>query len=222
MITEEELAEMDRRIQGTGSANCWTGTSGSVAAIARRLVNHIREGRSMARIVGLAGAAGAGKDTVADMIPGALKLAFADPLYRGLSAMLGIPESALRDRAKKEQPVGFLGVSPRRLLQTIGTEWGRRTVCEDVWLRVALRQWQSASAVGGSLIVVPDVRFENEAQLVRDQGGEVWMIHRPGVEPVAAHESEAGLPLRLIDRLVVNDGTVDQLRERVVATFTGR
>jgi len=40
------------------------------------------------------------------------------------------------------------------------------------------------------------------------------------VEPVAAHESEAGLPLRLIDRLVVNDGTVDRLRERVVATFS--
>jgi hypothetical protein len=46
------------------------------------------------------------------------------------------------------------------------------------------------------------------------------MIHRPGVEPVAAHESEAGLPLRMIDRLVVNDGTVDQLRERVEATFS--
>ena len=43
MITEDELAEMDRRIQGTGSANCWTGTSGSMAAIARRLLNHIRE-----------------------------------------------------------------------------------------------------------------------------------------------------------------------------------
>jgi len=43
MITEDELAAMDRRIQGTGSANCWTGTSGSMAAIARRLVNHIRE-----------------------------------------------------------------------------------------------------------------------------------------------------------------------------------
>jgi len=37
---------------------------------------------------------------------------------------------------------------------------------------------------------------------------------------VAAHESEAGLPLRLIDRLVVNDGTVDQLRERVEQTFS--
>ena len=47
MITDDELAAMDCRIQGTGSANCWTGTSGSMAAIARRLVNHIREGQKV-------------------------------------------------------------------------------------------------------------------------------------------------------------------------------
>jgi len=50
-------------------------------------------------------------------------------------------------------------------------------------------------------------------------GGQVWLIHRPEVEPVAAHESEAGIPLGWIDRLIVNNGTVDQLRERVEATF---
>ena len=90
---------------------------------------------------------------------------------------------------------------------------------DDIWVRAAFWRWEQAAAAGLGVIVVPDVRFENEARQIRSEGGEVWMIHRPGVEPVAAHQSEAGLPLRLIDRLIVNDGTVDQLRERVEDTF---
>lgn len=172
------------------------------------------------RIIGLTGPAGAGKDLAASMVPGGHRIAFADPLYQGLSVMLGVPEGVLRDRSGKEMPLVDFGASPRQLLQTLGTEWGRRLVCQDVWLRVAFWRWEQAAAAGHGVIVVPDVRFENEARQIRSEGGEVWLIHRPGVQPVAAHESEAGLPLRLIDRLVVNDGTVDQLRERVEGTFT--
>jgi len=172
------------------------------------------------RIIGFTGPAGAGKDLAASMIPGGHRIAFADPLYQGLSTMLGIPEGVLRDRSGKERTLVGFGASPRQLLQTLGTEWGRQMICPDIWLRVAFWRWEQAAAAGASVIVIPDVRFANEARQIRSEGGEVWMIHRPGVEPVAAHESEAGLPLRLIDRLIVNDGTVDQLRERVEATFT--
>jgi hypothetical protein len=174
----------------------------------------------MRHIIGFTGPAGAGKDLAASMVPGGHRIAFADPLYQGLSAMLGIPEGLLRARSTKEVPLVDFGASPRELLQTLGTEWGRRMVRHDIWLRVAWWRWEQAAAAGHGVIVVPDVRFANEARQIRSEGGEVWWIHRPGVEPVAAHESEAGLPLRLIDRLIVNDGTVDQLRERVEATFS--
>ena len=174
----------------------------------------------MRRIIGFCGPAGAGKDLAASMVPGGHRIAFADPLYQGLAVMLGVPEAVLRDRSAKERPLADFGASPRELLQTLGTEWGRELIRDDIWLRVAYWRWEQLAAGGISLIVVPDVRFENEACLIRENGGEVWMIHRPGVEPVAAHSSEEGLPLRLIDRLVVNDGTVDQLRERVEATFS--
>ena len=43
MLTTEEIADIDRRIQRAGASNCWTGTSGSLAADARRLVRHIQE-----------------------------------------------------------------------------------------------------------------------------------------------------------------------------------
>lgn len=172
------------------------------------------------RIIGFTGPAGAGKDLAASMVPGGHRIAFADPLYQGLAVMLGVPEGVLRDRSAKERPLSGFGAAPRHLLQTLGTEWGRQMIRDDIWLRVAFWRWEQAAAAGLGLIVVPDVRFENEARLIRENGGEVWLIHRPGVEPVAAHCSEAGIALRLIDRLVVNDGTVDQLRERVEETFS--
>lgn len=174
----------------------------------------------MRRIIGFCGPAGAGKDLAASMVPGGHRIAFADPLYQGLATMLGIPEALLRARSTKEVPLVNYGRSPRELLQTLGTDWGRKLVAPDVWLRVAFWRWERAAAAGHAVIVVPDVRFENEARMIHGLGGEVWMIHRPGVEPVAAHDSEAGLPLGLVDRLVVNDGTVEQLRERVEATFS--
>lgn len=43
MLTDAEIAEIDQRIQRAGAANCWTGTAGTIAADARRLVRHIQE-----------------------------------------------------------------------------------------------------------------------------------------------------------------------------------
>jgi len=47
MLTADDLADIDRRIQRAGGANCWTGTAGSIAADARRLVRHIQETAAM-------------------------------------------------------------------------------------------------------------------------------------------------------------------------------
>jgi len=47
-VTDADLATIDQRIQRAGAANCWTGTSGTLAADARRLVRHIQETRKMA------------------------------------------------------------------------------------------------------------------------------------------------------------------------------
>lgn len=46
-MTDADLVTIDQRIQRAGAANCWTGTLGSLAADARRLVRHIQETRRM-------------------------------------------------------------------------------------------------------------------------------------------------------------------------------
>jgi hypothetical protein len=218
MITTDELEQMNHRIQAVGSANCWTGTTGTLAADARRMVNALRS-RDRPRLIGLTGPAGCGKDLAASMVPGARRVGFADPLYRGLSAMLGIPEEKLRDRAEKERRAGpIVNASPRRLLQTLGSEWGRSLIDPDLWVKLARARWREARDESGC-VVIPDVRFANEAEAIRADGGVVWLVYRPNISAVAPHESENGIPLAMIDRLIANTGTADELRERVEATL---
>lgn len=221
--TDDYLAEAERRARRFQGA--YTGTSGTLAADVIRLIGMVRRASPPhplawpRRLIGITGPAGAGKDAVAAAIPGARRVAFADPIYRALAVMLAIPETTLRDRRQKDSPLPSYGVSPRRLLQTLGTEWGRVTVDPDLWVRAALVEWQRAAADGVDTIVVPDVRFPNEARAIRDHGGEVWLVHRPDVAPVEAHASEQGIPLALVDRLVVNGGSLADLRRRVEETL---
>lgn len=181
-------------------------------------------------LIGLAGRAGAGKDTVAGIIREEAALtgqrtavaSFADPLYRAISTIAGIPVSMLRDRGFKEETIDWLGKSPRQLLQTLGTEWGRGLVHPDIWVRAAMREAKARRDIGVGTIFA-DLRFDNEAAAIRETGGRVFRVIRPGYECLAAdaatHPSEAGIRDDLVDAIVINDGDLVQLRERVVGAI---
>jgi hypothetical protein len=165
-------------------------------------------------VVGITGAAGAGKDTVASMLGrGWWGVSFADPLYEMISAMTGYPVSQLKDREFKEQVIPWIGKSPRQLLQTLGTDWGRNTVAKDVWLKLGARRIRM-----GSRVVVRDVRFDDEAEMIHEEfGGVIWEVTRPGAATCVGHVSEAGISRHLISRTLVNAGTLDEFREVVQA-----
>jgi hypothetical protein len=63
--------------------------------------------------------------------------------------------------------------------------------------------------------VIDDVRFPNEAAMIRELGGELWRIERPGIAYDGDHESEGGLEDITPDRVIVNDGSIDQLLEKI-------
>jgi hypothetical protein len=176
-------------------------------------------------LIGLCGPAGAGKNTVAEFITDSdgctlLQMAFADPLYECISTITGIPVAKLKDRDAKETTIPWLGKSPRQLLQTLGTEWGRGTIHPEIWIRITMERAKPELAVGRG-VVITDVRFDNEAQAVIDAGGEVWRVTRPGwrclAEEAAAHQSEAGVSDHLIARIIDNSGSLDDLRGELSA-----
>jgi len=170
-------------------------------------------------LIGLCGPAGAGKNTVADFITDSnggpfAQIAFADPLYECVSAITGLSVSRLKDRGVKEAVIPWLGKSPRQLLQTLGTEWGRGTVHPEIWIRIAMERAAQHLTFNG--VVITDVRFDNEAQAIIDAGGEVWKVARPGwrclADTSATHSSEAGVSDHLITRTIDNSGSLDDLK----------
>jgi len=180
------------------------------------------------KLIGLAGPAGCGKDTVADILcdtDNYVRLSLADPIRRGIRSMFGIDLDILHDRELKEKPLAQFGnKTPRQLMQTLGTEWGRNCVDLNIWLNVAQKDINHYNnlAINGDYdmtgIVITDIRFPGEAKWIRDQGGTIWHIRRPD-NPFAtksAHESEIPLIPEDGDQFIINDGDINKLRETVL------
>lgn len=171
-------------------------------------------------IIGICGAAGAGKGSVASILEmrGFATLSFADPLYAAVSAITGLTVAELQDRKTKEEPIDWIGSSPRRLLQSLGTEWGRNMIHPEIWVMATMQRM-----LAGGEYCIPDVRFVNEAAAIRARGGVVWRVERPGhallAGDAAAHASERGIPDEYVDSVITNDGTLADLQAAVDAAF---
>lgn len=163
-----------------------------------------------APLIGIAGRARSGKDTVASFIIAAIggyRYSFADPI-RAMLVPLGVDMNDPYWQARKEDVIPALGVSPRRMMQTLGTEWGRQLINPDLWLIMAHQRLLQ----NGPGMIIPDVRFENEAAWIRKHGG--WIIHviRPEAKAVEAHASEDGIEMHDTDARLLNNGTLEELQ----------
>ena len=170
-------------------------------------------------VIGLHGRARSGKDTVANFIlshRGGYVYSFADPI-RAMLVPLGIDMSDPYWQANKEAIIPALGASPRRLMQTLGTEWGRQLINPELWLIFA----KQVLINYGPGMVVADVRFENEAAWVRAQGGRVIHIERPNTVGVEAHVSEAGIEFKGEegDFKIINGGSLEDLQQTIRGVF---
>lgn len=172
------------------------------------------------RIIGLAGKARSGKDTVGAMLVTAFNaktLSFASPIKEALRAMLDLSEEHISG-GLKETEITWIGKSPRQLMQTLGTEWGRQIVSPTLWLDLAAREIES-NRYCGYHSVVTDVRFDNEADMIRDMGGVIWHIQRENIPQVSAHASESGVSLKSGDIIIDNNGTLNDLFDSVCDNF---
>lgn len=175
------------------------------------------------RIIGLSGYAQSGKDTAAAALAhlGYERRAFADLLREAVYRLDPRLEeirsyAAAIDRFGYEYARSLPGVGDeiRRLLQRMGTGVGRQLLGENIWVDASM-----ATLEDGGSYVFTDVRFPNEAAAIRAAGGEVWRVQRPGRGPVNDHPSEIALDGWDFDRVLVNDGTLDDFHHAVRSSF---
>lgn len=173
-------------------------------------------------IIGLHGQKGFGKSTVAQHLQAVSTRDWTVGMFAGklkgmIAHLLGCTVQDLEDREFKEQIIPEFGVTPRYLMQTLGTEWGR-SIKEDFWVQTLMREYQNMQAGPFKFNwIVSDVRFPNEAQAIRDAGGLLITITRQGIPMEDTHPSETALnSWDDWDYRIGNHGTLEQLKEEVI------
>lgn len=164
-------------------------------------------------LIGIAAKAQSGKTTVANHLIqryGYGHVSFAEPIRQFIADLTGITREDLEKAEIKEAVIPWIGRSPRYMMQTLGTEWGRDTILADFWIKRAMRHVNDLSW-GCIPAVISDVRFDNEAKAIREAGGVVLHLSRPDALVVNSHASEAGVARHCTDYVIVNDGTLGDL-----------
>lgn len=167
-------------------------------------------------LIGITGLAGSGKSEVFRILEaefGFTRVKFAGPLKNMLRTMLEGAGFCEDDRERmiegdlKEVVIPELGVTPRHLMVTLGTEWGRDLVHPEIWTRL----W-AMEADRHVRVAADDTRFPNEVDLIRARGGQIWRIERPGLV-AGTHRSETFVPKA--DVTIYNTGSLADLRNNV-------
>lgn len=167
-------------------------------------------------LIGLKGKKLSGKDTTGKILAkefGFTTIAFAEPLKQAAMIIFDLSEDQVHDQALKEQVDPRWGLSPRRILQVMGTEVGRQ-LCPNIWVERAMMRVQKEPKTNW---VITDLRFVNEAEAIKEAGGIVVEVQRPGAgtgnneQHVSEQEQDHIKP----DYIISNDGTLEDLERKV-------
>lgn len=175
------------------------------------------------KIIGLTGKMGAGKSTVIQCLKdiqhaGIEVVKFAEPLYLIQEQIYDII------RPVYTRPEDF--VKDRKLLQFIGTDWGRETISKTMWTdlwrkKVNGLKEQEEYHRHGLMAISDDTRFDNEAEVIKSLGGVIIQVKSDKtLERIntagANHSSENGVDLKYIDAIIENNGTIQDLKDSLL------
>lgn len=165
------------------------------------------------KIIGISGKKRHGKDTVGQIIqnlrPNAVRIAYADALKREVAIMVSKYQNALDhttgiDVAKVDKLIKQMNddtIDPktgvamkekfRLILQWWGTEFRRQMFTDSYWRDRLAEQLEQLSP--DKLAIITDVRFPDEADQVKEMGGILIRVNRPGINDQSNHPSETAL-----------------------------
>lgn len=120
-------------------------------------------------------------------------------------------------------------LTPRTLLQLLGTECGRNIIHPNIWVNALMQEYKSYTVKGNNLNgseqeaevdcpdwIITDVRFPNEAQAIKDRGGIIIRVERPDLDNnKSQHQSETALDNWEFDHVINNNGTMNNLIDSV-------
>lgn len=182
----------------------------------------------MLRVIGLLGNKGTGKDEVADelvRLGGWVKVGVSDPLHRMLLKIDPFVDSGMR-YSQSVETLGYVGAKKipevRRLLQVLGTDVIRETVDPYFWADCMARAVRREIAAGNN-VVVTGIRYWKDLYTLlnlpydgEDVEAEIIRVVRPTLDVIPdPHSSENELTELKTARTIVNDGTLENLREKV-------
>jgi hypothetical protein len=151
--------------------------------------------------------------------------AFANPLKLACQEIFMLNEEQM-DGCLKEVVDPEWGVSPRHLFQRIGTEIFRNQITKvfpemeeignNFWVyRFKLWYKKQLEKNPNIRVVLSDVRFQNEADVVKELGGIVIKIQRDTKLNTDSHASEKNIDNIKTDYIIENNGTIEQYHEKV-------
>lgn len=138
-------------------------------------------------LIGVVGFAGSGKGTIGDILTRDyqfVRLSFADALKDAVSVIFGWDRKMLEGDTKESREwremvdpwwsdkFGY-NVTPRLMLQKMGTEAGREVFHDEIWIHTVAKRMNDHEHV-----VIPDVRFANEIDFIRKSGGFIVQVNR--------------------------------------------
>ena len=185
----------------------------------------------MPKLIGMLGAKQHGKDTIAKFVMEAdssfVRVAFADAvrdIAYAIDPYIQTIDVSMKEYVRLRNLVDWHGWDTvkqipdvRRLLQRIGTEGVRDNIDSDVWVNLAFAKKIKPALAGGNSVIITDVRFKNEIQRVWAEGGQLWCVQRPSAEDGNdPHVSELDWRDTVPDRIIMNDGSLDKLRQSVL------
>jgi len=194
-------------------------------------------------IIGISGYAGSGKDEIASIIQRIQPdkdwkvKKFAGKLKTIASILTGIPEKNFEDQDFKNTMLGnewanrrgnHTQMSVREFMQILGTESIRIGLHRNAWVNALMCDYKTEQGIdilddGNMKLwfkdvpnwIITDCRFNNEAISIKERGGVILRVNRPGVFPVNNHPSEVDLDRWNFDGVINNDGNLNDLYTKV-------
>jgi dephospho-CoA kinase len=179
-------------------------------------------------LIGLGGNLGCGKNYIAEKIISkyiinSLVIGFGDHVKVEASRLFGFSFHELFVEKNKNS---------RKKLQTFATEENREILGQDTWIN-ALKVWMDIFETRGiNNFIIPDVRFENEATFIKNQGGLLIKVVAPDrtwekalqetkgnkeeAEKILSHSSEKGIPDEYYDFVLDNTKSNEKNIESII------